>query len=311
MRVAVAGCRFSPSSPPNELYPDPDAAVLVPALSAAGASDVAVVSWDDPAVDWSSFDVVFVSGTWDSVDRPDEYVAWTASVSGSSSAMLLNPHEVVVWNLDKRYLRDLESAGLPVVPTTWIGPADAVSQSTLPAGDVVVKPVVSAGGRSTAWYGAASHDAALAHVASLQALGASVMVQEHVAGVASVGEVKSVYVDGGWSHAVRVGGLLERDAGIMESPWEKVVPVSAVVPSPVERGVGDAVVEELARRFADGPPVYARVDLVLDAVGGPRILEVELIDPLLSLSLAPASAGATERLAVAIVSRGAAAAQRH
>lgn len=296
--LAIAACRYSDSSPPDELYPDPDAAVLAPALLAAGTTSVAVVSWDDPGVDWASFDLVFVSSTWDSVDRPEEYLAWTASVGEVS--VLANPPDVIAWNLDKRYLQDLEAAGLPGVPTTWVAPSDDPSRA-LPRGvDVVVKPSVSAGGRSTAWYSAGAHDAALAHIVELQSVGATVMVQEHVAGVASVGEVKSVYVDGVASHAARVGGLLDRDAGTMVRPWEKEVPVSATLPSSVERAVGDAVVAELARRFGR-PPVYARVDLILDAVGAPRILEVELIDPLLFLALA--DAGAASRLAAAILSR--------
>jgi O-ureido-D-serine cyclo-ligase len=85
----------------------------------------------------------------------------------------------------------------------------------------------------------------------------------------------------------------------MERPWEKAVPVSAVDASAEERAVGDAVVEELRRRFGR-TPAYARVDLVLDAGGSPQILEVELIDPLLFLALAD---GAADRLAAAVISR--------
>lgn len=295
--VAVAACRRTDTSPPDDLYPDPDGAVLVPALLAAGASSVAMVSWDDPSADWSGFDLVLISSTWDSVDRPDEYLAWVDAVG--AAATLLNRADVVAWNLDKSYLRALDDAGLPIVPTTWVAPGDDVASVALPSGDLVVKPAVSAGGRSTAWHSAASRDAAVRHIESLQQAGATVMVQEHVAGVASVGEVKAVYLDGAASHAMRVGGLLDRDGGTMERPWEKPVPVAPVLASSVERAVGDAVVAELARRFG-GPPVYARVDLVLDAVGAPRILEVELIDPMLFLAAAP---GAADRLAVAALSR--------
>ena len=289
--VAVAACRRTDDSPPDDLYPDPDAELLVPALLGAGASSVDVVSWDDPGIDWSSYDLVLISSTWDSVDRPDEYLGWARSVP-----RLVNPPEVVAWNLDKRYLADLESVGLPIVPTTWIGPGDP--PPTMPPGDVVVKPSVSAGGRSTAWYSADRGDLALDHLRALQRAGATVMVQGHVPGVASVGEIKGVYVGGVASHAVRVGGLLVRDAGTMERPWEQPVPVVAAVPSAAERAVGDAVVAELSRRFGR-VPVYARVDLVLDAVGAPRILEVELIDPMLFLGLAD---GAAVRLAQALLS---------
>jgi hypothetical protein len=292
--VAIAACRMTDASPPDELYPDPDGAVLRPAFLAAGAASAELVSWDDERVDWSSFDVVCISSTWDSVDRPAEYLAWVASVPH-----VQNPPAVVAWNLDKVYLRDLDEAGLPIVPTTWVAPGDPVP--ALPPGDVVVKPAVSAGGRSTAWYSTAAHDQARDHIASLQQRGATVMVQDHIAGVAVVGEVKAVFLDGRYSHAARVGGLLDRDAGTMERPWEKPVPIVAADASMEERAVGDAVVAELARRFGQAPP-YARVDLVHDAVGRPRILEVELIDPSLFLAQAPGSA---ERLAGAVLSSAA------
>ena len=292
--VVVAACRRTEDAPPDDLYPDPDAEVLVPALRAGGATSVELRSWDDPTVSWSAVDVVLVSSTWDSVDRPDEYLAWSSAIPH-----LQNPPDVVAWNLDKRYLRDLEAAGLPIVPTTWVGPDDPIPD--LPDGDVVVKPAVSAGGRSTAWHSreASAGGAVAAHVESLQRLGATAMVQRHVAGVAQVGEVKAVYLDGVASHAVRVGGLLDRDAGTMERPWEKPVPVAAEVLSAEERSVGDAVVAELARRFSR-PPAYGRVDLVRDDGGRARILEVELIDPLLFLAT---SDGAATRLAEAVLRR--------
>jgi hypothetical protein len=296
VRIAIAACRSADDAPPTSLYPDADAVLLEPALLAAGASVVRVVSWDDPGVDWASFDAVVVSSTWDSVDRPSEYLGWVADVGAVTS--LVNPADVLAWNLDKRYLRDLEDAGLPTVPTTWVAPDDAVP--TFPAGrDVVVKPAVSAGGRSTVWHAASSHEAAARHVAALQAEGATAMVQDHVAGVAAVGEVKAVYLDGRYSHATRVGGLLDRDGGILDRPWEKPVPVTPVEASAVERAVGDAVAAELMRRFGS-PCAYARIDVVLDAAGAPMILEVELIDPVLRLDLSPA---APATLAAAILSR--------
>ncbi|WP_258934447.1 hypothetical protein [Nesterenkonia pannonica] len=38
---------------------------------------------------------------------------------------MLNPPEVVMWNLDKLYLRELEDHGVATVPTQWVtGPAE-------------------------------------------------------------------------------------------------------------------------------------------------------------------------------------------
>ena len=54
----------------------------------------------------------------------------------------------------------------------------------------------------------------------------------------------------------------------------------------------------LTARF--GPTVYARIDLVDDEEGCPRVLEAELVEPSLFLTAAD---GAARRLAVAVASR--------
>ena len=65
---------------------------------------------------------------------------------------IFNPADIVSWNVDKRYLRDLAEAGVRVIPTRF---ADRVSEALLKEttadfGDaLVVKPVVSAGAKNT------------------------------------------------------------------------------------------------------------------------------------------------------------------
>lgn len=84
---------------------DADDAPLLDALTETGAHAQAVV-WDDGDVDWASFDLVVVRNTWDYMDRLEEFLAWAERVSQVST--LANPVEVLRWNTDKAYLRDLE-----------------------------------------------------------------------------------------------------------------------------------------------------------------------------------------------------------
>ncbi len=72
-----------------------------------------------PAVDWGSYDLVVIRSTWDYAPRRDDFAAWAASVP-----RLANPADVVAWNTDKTYLRELAAAGVPVVPTAWLAPGD-------------------------------------------------------------------------------------------------------------------------------------------------------------------------------------------
>ncbi len=93
-----------------------------PLLRAAARAldlDESVAVWDDDAVDWSSFDLVVIRATWDYWRQPAAFLEWCDRVATTSR--LINDVDVVRWNIDKRYLDDLASAGLPVVPSTFHG----------------------------------------------------------------------------------------------------------------------------------------------------------------------------------------------
>jgi hypothetical protein len=103
----------------HRLYPDPDWPLLREALADRRIGNVRV-AWDEPEVAWGRFDLVVVRSTWDSVDRPSEYLSWARAVAAVTR--LENHSNVLAWNLDKSHLTDLERAGIPVVPTRWVPP---------------------------------------------------------------------------------------------------------------------------------------------------------------------------------------------
>ena len=108
------------------------------------------------------------NGAWDNIHHVDEFLAWADAVAASGVPVRNSP-ATLRWNIDKRYLADLERAGVPIVPTLWVEPrarTSTVASLALPAGEVVVKPSVSGGGYRTARYEPHEHDAARAHVRS-------------------------------------------------------------------------------------------------------------------------------------------------
>jgi glutathione synthase/RimK-type ligase-like ATP-grasp enzyme len=278
-RIALATCRALPTG-------DEDSGVLLAACAAAGL-DAEWRVWDDPAVDWDSYDLVVIRATWDYVPRRDDFTAWAAAVP-----RLANPAAVVAWSTDKTYLRELTAAGVPVVPTTWLAPGDALAGLD---GDVVVKPTVSAGARDTARYGAGETDRARAHAATLLDAGRPVMVQPYLAAVDSAGETAVVHVGGAYSHAIRKGALLRPgDAAETDELWrpEEITPRE---PSAAERDLAERALAVVPG--GPGPLLYARVDLLPGPDGSPVVVEVELAEPSLFLSVVPGSA---DRLAAAI-----------
>ena len=289
--VAVACCRRSAEAGPTDLYPDPDAAPLQAALSQLGALST-LVAWDDPAADWGSFSHVVVSSTWDSVDRPTEYLAWAHGVAAQS--VLVNPVPVIEWCLDKVHQKALAAAGVPVVPTTWVTPTDTLTAP--PATEFVVKPSISAGGRSTARY-TPGDTGGLGHVRALQEVGQTVMVQEYLARIDEEGETDLVFFNGRFSHAVAKKPALRPGEGVVDRPWERMAWGGLVAPSPDQLAVAELTVRVVAEQVGS-VPVYGRVDLVGGPAGEPLVLEVELIDPYLSFDMEPSAA---TRLAEAIL----------
>lgn len=278
--VAVAGCRAEDGGDAALLYPDADWPFLRAAMERAGI-DAVPVSWDDERVDWARFDVVLISSTWDSVDRPEEYLAWVRATA--QVATLLNPAPVVEWSLDKAYLLALEGRGVPVVPTRWVRHR---SEWAAPEEEFVVKPSISAGGRETARYRPDEVHAAEEHVARLLGLGQTVMVQPYMAGVDGERETKLVYLDGVFSHAVRISPLLAPGTGVQPRPWERPFTVEPTTPGRAQEAVAREVLAAVSAEVGV-PPLYARVDLIPSPAGEPLLGEVELVDPSLFLRVVP------------------------
>jgi glutathione synthase/RimK-type ligase-like ATP-grasp enzyme len=253
-RVALATCAQLPEG-------DEDFPPLIAALAAEGLEAVTAV-WDDPAIDWSSFDLVLPRSTWDYAERREVFLSWAASLP-----RVLNPFPALEWNTDKqRYLTDLAAAGVPIVPTGFVEPGDELRPQSAA---FVVKPAVSAGGRSSARFEADELRAAEVLVARIHAESRTAMVQPFLG---DSEEKALVYVDGEFSHAVRRRVPLP-DAGDRDVLYldEDLDPAQA---AEAEKDIAGA-----ALACSPTPLLYGRVDLMGDAV-----LELEIAEPSLYLA---------------------------
>ncbi|HEX5123235.1 MAG TPA: hypothetical protein VFV97_08295 [Rhodanobacteraceae bacterium] len=276
---------------------DEDLAPLEAAMRTAGAPP-SIVNWDDDAIDWSAFDLVVLRSAWDYSTRLAEFLRWVDRISTQTT--LVNPREVVRWNTDKHYLAHLANAGVPVVPSTFVEPGDdaarALDAFLAKAGEeFVVKPSVGAGSRDAQRYGRAESDVALTHAKRLLDANRSVLMQPYLARVDAHGETALVFFAGAFSHAIRKGPLLKRGEG----PTRALFATEHIMPrTPGAEEI--AVAERTLAAMPFGTLLYARVDLIHDDDGAPRVLELELTEPSLFFDHAPGSA---DRFARAILER--------
>ncbi|ODR81543.1 hypothetical protein BG842_04370 [Haladaptatus sp. W1] len=103
------------------------------------------VIWTDEDIDWSRFDVALVRSCWNYHIRPDAFREWTETVE-EAGVTLLNPGEVVRWNMHKFYLRELAAEGVDILPTAWVERgSDGNLRTVLRKNDwqeAVVKPAI-------------------------------------------------------------------------------------------------------------------------------------------------------------------------
>jgi O-ureido-D-serine cyclo-ligase len=277
---------------------DYDMPPLLDAVRATGAG-VHEIDWDDEAVDWSRFDLALLRSTWDYFERLPEFLAWAERVSRQTR--LLNPFEVIRWNTDKHYLGDLARVGVPVVPSAFVEPGenalptiDALRAAHPAAQDIVVKPAIGAGSRDAQRHARDNRDAIVSHVQRLLDKNRSVLLQPYLDRVDEHGETALLFFDGAFSHAIRKGPLLKRGEGSTTGLYAEET-IEPRTPSADELAVAQRA---LAAIPFGKPLLYARVDLIRDDGGAPRLLELELVEP--SVFVAHAD-GVAERFTRAIM----------
>lgn len=274
---------------------DVDMPLLLAACQTVGLQ-AQVCDWEDPQVDWGRFEAAVLRSPWNYVDALPAFLAWCDRAA--QRTRLFNPPRVSRWSLDKRYLGDLAAAGVPVVPTEFVAPqvGEAASLAVLDAfmarhpasGEVVIKPTVGAYSKDVRRFPRVAQAQAHHYLRSLQSRGAHVMLQPYLAAIDRDGETNLAFFDGHYSHAIRKGAMLMSD-GTVHVPTQDLR--QARQADAQEQAVARLALQAAARHLQlEQPLLYARVDLIRDGSGQPRVLELELCEPSLNLPFADGSA---------------------
>jgi glutathione synthase/RimK-type ligase-like ATP-grasp enzyme len=260
--------------------------VLADAIRARGV-DVQSVVWDAPC---DPGDVVVIRSTWDYAERPGEFRSWLDELD-AAGITVVNPTQMLRWNMHKCYLAELAACAVPVVPTAMIRRGSGTSLRTLMSTRgwtrAVVKPAIGASARETFRVEGAGLDAAEERFRRLVETD-DVLVQPFLSTIETDGEISVVAIGGEITHTVS-----KRPAsGEWRVQSEHGGSVERVTVTAQHVDAVTGVLEAL-----DRIPAYARVDLaVIDGVL--HLMELELIEPELFFELAPEAA---DRLSALLV----------
>ena len=257
-----------------------DDAFLRKAMEAIGIRPVPVV-WDDDSVTWSEFDACLIRSVSDYHLKQEAFLDWLQRLS--SVLQVWNEPELVAWNTDKSYLRQLSSHGVPIIPTRWLKKGSRVRLGDLLEAhgwdDVILKPIVGlAAQRLLRVNGIGNEDQA-----ALDDLLADygVMAQPFLPSVVKRGETSLIFIAGELTHTVR------KRAGEGDFRVQRCWGGTSALcqPTAAELEVADRTMALLSPS-----PIFARIDLV-EGPSGPCLIELELIEPDLFFREMPKAAG--------------------
>ncbi|MFM5923262.1 MAG: RimK family alpha-L-glutamate ligase [Novosphingobium sp.] len=256
-----------------------------------GSADLIAIDWRAPIEELIRFDFAYLGTPWDYTEAKDEFLARLAALE-AAGVKVCNPVEVIRWNADKSYLRELAALGAPSIPTLWpehVGPEDVLAAfGHFGCDRVVVKRRVGAGAIGQDSFSIdqpAAPDWRMDQPA---------MIQPFLPAIQSEGELSFIFVSGRFSHALLKQANGE-DYRIQSLYGGRELPLD---PGPADRAAAEAVMAMLP--FARAP-LYARIDMVRLESGQLAVIEAELIEPYLYPEQGP---GFGTMLAEAILADG-------
>ena len=245
---------------------------------------VDTLSWR-ASINWNEYEAVVIRTPWDYQRYPDDFLNVLAEID-RSKARLENSLEIIRWNLDKRYLIEMEERGCKVVPTIWNSTYSSEEferwSDHFGTNELIIKPTVSATAEHT--YRLREYDEEIESVFADR----SFMVQPFMPNIVAEGEYSLFYFNGKYSHTINKSPKAA-DFRVQE---EHGGLITEVEPKEKLRSAAQDAIDKIGETL-----LYARVDLVLDARDEFALMELELIEPALYLRM---SDGAPERFATAI-----------
>jgi len=237
--------------------------------------------WDNPKIDWREFDVLILRSCWNYHLHIDGFLSWLNDIR-QLGLKLWNPYQIVRWNIDKKYLFNLEKKGIEIIPTKLMKKNSSLSLKEIFSQtnwqEIVVKPTVGGMAEGIFWV---AKDHALRKQKEFSALlkHNNCLIQPLIPEIYG-GEISMIFFGKEFSHAV------------IKRPRHREFRVNYRFGGTFKKIDLSADVIDQGQKIIDsikGKLLYARVDGII-RYGKFLLMELELVEPHLFLDLYPPAA---------------------
>jgi len=237
------------------------------------------VIWNDQNINWENYALAILKSPWDYFDLIEDFCKWLDHLE-EKKVHLLNAIDIVRWNSNKRYLQEIEAAGLKITPSIFINKKESINLNhffeKFNTDKLIVKPCVSGGAKNT-FKVTADNVHEINHKLQQLVQNEDFIVQPFLPEILESGEWSFVFFNGKYSHSL-IKQAKAGDFRVQPAHGGSVHPQQ-----PNEDLI--AIAQNYVSLFAKNC-LYARVDGTF--VNGEFLLmELELIEPFLFLNTDP------------------------
>ena len=238
--------------------------------------------WADNKFDWTTTKYAIFRTTWDYFDRFDEFFNWLENTKTKTT--FINSAEIINWNIDKHYLKDLSNKGINIAPTIFVKNSNKITLAELfkktKWEQAVIKPSISGAARYT--YRINPSNCNLKEdIFSKLIKSKCILFQQFLNEITETGEISLIFFAGRYTHAVKKFAK-KGDFRIQDDHGGRVEKYNA---TNKEITFAENCIKEIPF-----DPIYARVDIVYDNKYQLSLSELELIEPELWFRYYPKSA---------------------
>lgn len=260
---------FIPTEPP--FTPDDHSAVME--LRKAGLA-VEPIVWGADINTVSKYQLLVIRSPWDYMDSPEkttDFLNWLG-VLEENNINIENKIPFIRWLYDKRYLKDIESQNVKIVPTRVIEKNTSLTILNIykKEGPIIFKPCISAAGKGLYFINSEIEAIKQQDIIQKAINEKDYLIQPYIKEIKTAGEWSLIFFNGEYSHSVLkntardtifVHAELGGSVNFLEPPAETIL-------------TGQVIYKKLIKAFhatlyftsssipKDWHPLYIRLDII-------------------------------------------------
>lgn len=177
--------------------------LVIPELRKRTGKTVEVVNFMDSTVEWHKKECLILGPVWGYSKRQEDFDSWLRRIE-QLQIPIQNSLKFIRWNFQKTYLKDLQSGGLPVLPTIIATDKNNYSEimhqalNMFQTDDLIIKGVVDAA--ALGYRHIKPGDDVSEHFYQLLKNNKGAVIQPFLKEVSKKGELSFVFFGGKYSH---------------------------------------------------------------------------------------------------------------